>query len=332
MNAPIILCHYGNSGYLPYVLKALAHTNPEKEIILLGDDSNQWLNCIKGVEHLHFNAFEFGDELAVFNEVYQLVKGGTSGHMKKGRDWVNFVFKRWYYVYNFLNSRSVTNFWHFDSDNMILDSLSRHEHKFKHHDFTEQCNGSCMNGYVSSPEFVRQYLNKINHLFQDNAYLDGLRTTFQDRTDHAFTEMAAYKAYRDQDSDHPVNPTRLNSVIDGSSFDDCICQEHGMKMESFLAVKQIKLITCTDDGRFYCFPQDGSGSVRLNSINLSWVPTDLFAVVLRQLVQGSPPFSSELPANVESLPTLTQLFCSQHRAKALFIRGKRLLRDIRSRS
>ena len=146
MSAPVVLCHYGNSRYLPYVLKALAHTNPGKEVILLGDDSNKWLNRLERVEHLPFEAFEYGEELTAFNDVYQLVKGERSRHIKHGRDWVNFVFKRWYYVYNFLRSRSVVDFWHFDSDNMILDSLSRHEDKFKRYDFTEQCNGSCTPG------------------------------------------------------------------------------------------------------------------------------------------------------------------------------------------
>ena len=294
----------------------------------MGDDSNKWLNRLESVEHLPFEAFEYGEELTAFNDVYQLVKGERSRHIKHGRDWVNFVFKRWYYVYNFLRSRSVVDFWHFDSDNMILDSLSRHEDKFKRYDFTEQCNGSCMNGYVSSTEFVRQYLNSINQQFQDEAYLNNLRATCCDETDNfeAFTEMAAYKAYRDQERDIPIHPVRLNSVIDGSSFDDCICQEHGMKMELFPSAQQIKLIACTDDGRFYCFPQDNSPAVRLNSINLSWVPTELFAVVLRQLYLGTPS-SKDVPADVESLPSLTELFCRQYRMKTFVMRGKRWLRS-----
>ena len=43
MPTPLILCHYGNSYYLPYVFHCATITNPDREIILLDDDANEWL-------------------------------------------------------------------------------------------------------------------------------------------------------------------------------------------------------------------------------------------------------------------------------------------------
>ena len=322
MSAPIVLCHYGNSPYLPYVFKAMVYSNPDKQVFLLGDSTNEWIGKINGVQHIPFETLEYGEELTTFNKVYRLVKGDSSKNIR----WINFVFKRWYYVYNFLCSRDVGDFWHFDSDNMILDSLSRHEHKFNHYDFTEQCNGCCMNGYVSSKDFVRDYLRKMNQLFTDEAYLDSFKPEMRSYPDHAFTEMSAYCTFRDDEDSAPINPVRLNKVVEASTFDDCICQKHGMKMELFPNGKETKLIACSDEGSFFCFPDDNSAAVRLNSINLSWVPTELFSVVLAQLIKGPPPESAEPPKDVGSLPTLTELFCQQYRFKTFFYNAKRWIR------
>jgi hypothetical protein len=43
MPAPLIFIHYGNSSYLPYVMKVVKRFNPQKEIIFLGDKQNAWL-------------------------------------------------------------------------------------------------------------------------------------------------------------------------------------------------------------------------------------------------------------------------------------------------
>ena len=54
MSAPIIFCHYSNSKYLPYVLEAARITNPDKNIVFLGDSYNQWLKNAKNIQHYYF--------------------------------------------------------------------------------------------------------------------------------------------------------------------------------------------------------------------------------------------------------------------------------------
>ena len=277
MNAPIIFCHYGNKKYLPSVFKAAKLTNPDKEIILLGDTSNQWLGETKNVTHLNFEDYDYGPEIDTFNKVYRLVQGKEHSHMKGGRDWVNFVFKRWFFIHNLIQSKGYKNFWHFDSDTMVLESLSQHEDKFQSYDCTEQCNGSCLNGFIPKVSTVARYIEKINELFQDEVFMQNQQDEFdKNNPKHAYTEMRAYEEFKESG----LNAIRLNTILGGSSFDDCICQNHEMEMEPLPNGKLIKKIYIDTDGAFYCKNISDNTPIKMNTLNLSWVSNDLFLIVL----------------------------------------------------
>ena len=272
---PIIFCHYGNSPYLFYTLKQVKLSNPENRIILLGDEDNKKVAHKAKIEHCCFKDYDDSDEIKVFNQVYQHI----AGFKHKKEFWTNFVFKRWFYIHNFIKKNEINGFWHFDSDNMILSDLNKQEHKFKDFDCTEQCNGICMNGYISSYQVVNGYVNKINELFKDEAYLKKQKQDFIAHPDYAFTEMRAYKAYREQEN---INSVRLNKIIDNESFDDCICMDHGYERhESLLNNQYLKKIYFDAQGNFYCYHIESSQYVKMNSLNLSWVPTSLFKLVYK---------------------------------------------------
>ena len=210
MSAPIIFCHYSNSKYLPYVFEISRLTNPDKEIYLLGDSQNESIakNC--GITHKFFLDYSEGTEIETFERVYQLVKGKKHYNLRAGKDWVNFVFKRWFYLYNFLVSNQINDFWFFDTDTMIVESLTEHENKFQSYDWTEQCNGCCMKGYFSNPASVLRYINKINELFQDEGFLESQQREFDEKNNaFAFTEMRAYRELKKDG----INSIRLNSEI-----------------------------------------------------------------------------------------------------------------------
>ncbi len=270
---PIIFCHYGNSPYLYYTLKQVKLTNPQNRIILLGDEKNAIVAKKAKVEHHRFQDYDASDEITVFDKVYKHI----AGVKHKKEFWTKFVFKRWFYIHNFINKNSIDAFWHFDSDNMILSDLNKQEEKFKDFHCTEQCNGICMNGYISSSKVVHGYVNKINELFTDEAYLNEQKKDFIKHPDYAFTEMRAYKAYRDQEG---IKSIRLNKIIDNESFDDCICLDHGYETyESILNNQYLKKIYFDTNGNFYCYHLETSKYVKMNSLNLSWVPINLFKLV-----------------------------------------------------
>lgn len=283
MDVPIIFCHYGNSEYLRYTFRCAKLSNPHKEIVLLGDRANKRTAEQCGVRHLFFEDFNNGDEIKLFDSVYRLVQGRLHDHIRGGQDWVKFVFKRWFFVFNFIIRNNFRSFWHFDSDNMILEDLAAHEWKFRGYDCTDQCDGICMNGYISGPEVVKGYLNKINDLFQREGFLYDQQREFDEiHPEYAFTEMRAYALYKDEDN---VRSVRLNTIVDGTSFDDCICAAHGMEMEMARFGKAIKKVFLTSDGGFYCVQQGSHDRIKMNSLNLSFVPMHFFDIVMRHALR-----------------------------------------------
>jgi hypothetical protein len=319
MNAPIIFCHYGNSKYLPYVFEAAKITNPDKDIFLLGDEENQWIGKAYGINHCFFRDFRYGKEMELFDQVYKLVQGRNHYSIRGGRDWVNFVFKRWFYIYNFLVDQKIDDFWTFDSDNMILDSLQYHEPKFRAYDCTEQCNGICMNGFISNPSFVFRYIRRINELFQNQEYLDKQRRELEEHPEWAYTEMRAYIAFKTEERIHSI---RLSSIIDNSTFDDCICQEDNMKMERLPWGQKIKKVYLGPGGTFYCCDKTDNLLIRINTLNLSYVPIYLFERVLLHVRKRTGTREYTQP-DIRTMPTLSSSLPKRYLVKEaiLKIRG-----------
>lgn len=325
MSAPIIFCHYGNSEYLPYVLEVAKTHNPDKDIFLLGDQENRWIEKAISIDHYFFRDLQYGKEIELFDQIYKVIQGRKHNNIVGGRDWVNFVFKRWFYIYNFLVNKKIDAFWHFDSDNMILDSLSYHERKFTGYECTEQCNGMCMNGFISNPSIVLRYMRKINELYQNERYLKKQQKEFnEDNPTYAFTEMRAYKTFKEEER---IRTIRLNTIIDGSTFDDCICQEHNMQMEQLPSGQIIKKVYLNPDGRCYCHEKDTNRLLKMNTLNLSWVPIYLFKIIFLHV--RKPTNAREyIEPDIRKMPTLSSSIPKRFLVKEMikkvmrFARGK----------
>lgn len=292
-SAPLVFCHFGNSPYLPYVFACARLSNPDKRIVLLGDESNRRTAERHGLVHHPYMDFAGGSEIETFERVYRRVIGPKSGYMRGKIDWIKFVFQRWFYVYNYVRAEKIPSFWHFDSDNMLLDDLTAYEPWLMHYDCTEQCNGKCMNGFISNPNVVGNYLAKINDVFTRQDLLAKMEQEFvAHHPTYAFTEMRAYELFKHEDRPRSFH---LATPKDGVAFDDCICQSHGMEMERLFFRKHIKKVFLAVNGHFFCQGRIDHQFVRMASLNLSWVPLFVYDNVLRHRQQ-------RLPGN--SLPVL----------------------------
>ena len=89
-NSPIIFIHYGYSKYLSYVFECAKISNPDAEIILIGDDAN------KKVAQNQLEDFDFGEKLKLFDQVYKLIATPHFDVFKHGKDWNEFVFHKWF--------------------------------------------------------------------------------------------------------------------------------------------------------------------------------------------------------------------------------------------
>jgi hypothetical protein len=324
---PIIFCHYGNSDYLQYTLRCARISNPKKRIVLLGDYSNRKTAWKCGVEHYFFQEFDFGERIKTFHRVYKLVQGERHNHMKGGADWVKFVFIRWFFVSNFIETQKINAFWHFDSDNLLLEDLGTHEYKFMHYDCTEQCNGKCMNGYVADSSLVQRYIDKINELFQRENYLETQQREFNEiNPAFAFTEMRAYVVFKQEEK---IKSFRLNTIIDNTTFDDCICFENGMEYDLLSSGQKIKKVFLYPDGRFVCQRKEDGTLVQMNSLNLSWVPLYIFYNAFQHSKKRNAARTQSI-SKMSSVPTLASKGMPLHmKSQSLLLRvGRRIKRQL----
>lgn len=265
MTSPIIFIHYGNSPYLEYTLKLARFKNPNKEVILLGDDSNKKIALETGATHFYFENYFRGPEVKIFKKVYKFI----AGSQKRKSYWTNFVFKRWFCIYNFLKEKNIERFWTFDSDTLIFTDLFSLEGRFGNIDCTTQCNGICMNGLVNNLRLVENYINKINELFTREDYLKEQEKGMASHPDWAYTEMRAFATFQEESA---IKTMRSNIIINNSMFDENICQGDSMKTEwNKQAKRQIKKLFF-ENGNIYEKETFSEKLIKINAINMSWVP------------------------------------------------------------
>lgn len=283
MEAPIIFIHYNDSYYLKHTLRSAVLFNPDKEVILLGDENNRYHQKL-GLTFYHLNEFANGPEIELFDKIYRFI----AGEQHSRHEWTRFVFRRWFIIYNFLLAKGIQRFWTFDSDNLVLTRLSGHEEKFKEYDCTEQCSGICMNGFVNGLNVVKGYVDKMNELFQRPRFIQQQQASLKNFPRYAFTEMRAYVAYRDE---CPIKHIRLNTIINSETFLDSICttEEHRLyfnedEYEVYsekLWKLHLKKIYLRSDGHIFLWHLPSGQLVKMNTINMSWTPGWLIGKLLK---------------------------------------------------
>jgi hypothetical protein len=322
--APILFIHKGNSDYLRYTVEAARLSNPGKAIIFLGDASNAYLRDL-GVRHVHFMEYNQGPEIDAFHRVYQPVKGAQHGR----DEWLKFVFQRWYHIHHFIQAERIDRFWTFDSDTIILGDLAAQEEKFKGFDCTEQCEGICMNGYIGSRRVVKGYVQKMNELFTRPEYLRKQQADFADKPGLAFTEMRAYETYKAEDH---VKTFHLQNALHDETYDDCICMAHGMETyDAPLYDRLLKKMYWRADGEIFFRRRSDGKFLKVNTLNMSWVPTYLYPRILkiaaRKRAAGRATGPEPTAADLNVLPIHPPL---AHRSKAALNTVKVLLAKTRS--
>ena len=114
---------------------------------------------------------------------------------------------------------------------MILDNLANHEYKFVQLDATEQCSGSCLNGFINNTHIVDKYVSKINDLFSRTHWLETQRKEFEEvNPSYAFTEMRAFKVFKEEES---FNTVHIAKPINSEVFDDALCLVKNYHGESY---------------------------------------------------------------------------------------------------
>ena len=212
---------------------------------------------------------------AHFNEVYKLIAGDQALTHKLGVNWVRFVVERWLFIEEFVDFFGIEKFWHFDSDTMIIQSLGQYEESFGDIDFTVQCEGNCLNGFITAPA-MREVTSEFCRAFEDEELLELMRKRFSREIErsHALTEMELFCLYRKKTERKNVD---LRFSVPDRVFDDFLVREHGFEMMEIYPGKYIKKLY-NHENKIYGNYQ--GNLIEFVILNLSWVPDELFKWVL----------------------------------------------------
>ncbi|MBX9577075.1 MAG: hypothetical protein K2W97_01195 [Chthoniobacterales bacterium] len=271
-SAPLIFIHYGPASYLRSVLQAARRTNPKKRIILLGDASNR--RFARGVaEFFFFEDYAKGEAVQEFERVFQVIQGERHRYTKEGgvEKWLKFVFRRWFLIHEFLKNQNIDAFWTFDSDTLLLESLDKIQSRFAHVEGTTQCRGKCLNGWIGSRSLVERYVNCINEIFNDSAYLQAQKERLLHEVTLSFNEMDAFEEFCRREN---VKTCRASEIIAGEAFDDALAMvyEYEPAPQKILNRTEVKRLWVSATGQLYIRTALDQEMVRLLSCNMSWMP------------------------------------------------------------
>lgn len=284
--APVIFIHYGPASYLRQTLGCARKANPDKRIVLLGDKSNRRF-ATGAAEFFPFEEFSSGAKHARFRKVFQVIQGERHRFTKHGGMdvWLEFVFRRWFLIEDFLVREQIDSFWTFDSDTLLLAPLGPREARFYDVEATTQCRGECLNGWVGSADLVARYTSCILDLFGDKKFLDAQRERLKIHVGLAFNEMDAFSYFREREG---VRTRQAASVIAGEAFDDALAfvenyEPAPVEMPGRTAVKRL---WASPHGGIWA--RTGGNYVRLLTCNMSWMPEFLWKTILGSAKVGHP--------------------------------------------
>lgn len=108
----IIIAHKGNPFYLKYVLDQCKSSNPNANVILLGDKSNNKYPFIK-----HAMLSDYFQGASEFAEKYR--------HMNTTPfEFELFCYQRWFAIYEYMSEQNLKDVWCMDSDVLLFEDLS----------------------------------------------------------------------------------------------------------------------------------------------------------------------------------------------------------------
>ena len=278
---PIIFIHYGNTPYLRSTLKSSQISNPYKKKILIGDKSNKQVAQENGWTHFELDDLK-SEKREKFNSIFYWVQGRYHNPIRAGKDWLRFGFDRFFALESLIIKQKIKEFWHFDSDTMIVRDLSKFEGSIKYAgiDATTLCDGKCQAGYMNA-KALEEYTNVIIEDYEDKDFLNSLIIEFTKRPYLAFVEFRSFVRLIDKGNLHIKQLSSLFSE-EGIWFDDCICQRQGFKLFYYPKLSTGLKDLYFRNNEFLCKKKDNM-EFKFASINCSWVDNHVFNWVIINL-------------------------------------------------
>ena len=236
MKIPLIFIHQGYSDYLNYTLRQAHFSNPDAEIILIGDEFNDKFDFVK-----HYRIEDYQGNADSFAEVYL--------HMSfNSYDFELICFKRWFILEDFMIQRRLQGAFVFDTDVMIYSDLTA---------MTESLLASGSNGFAVTGEsalsphvifWQAQTLSTFNQFLLDSYSIPEVMEKYQQKWMHhvsnnlagGICDMTALYLFNSQTAQ--VQYQNLLKIENDAVFDHNINESNNLTGNEFVKARGQKKI------------------------------------------------------------------------------------------
>lgn len=277
----LVYSHYGTTSYLEPILKWNRSLWGDK-VIFIGDAHNKSVVEKCGWRFFDMDKAPVSSKRSQFLDHYQDISGKDHANYKNGRNWLRYVFERWFLIEEVMTAIGDTEFIHFDSDVLITSKagiFSIAEKLRYTGKVTSQCNDGCMNGYINQ-QVLMQFTSSIINQFKDHRLLHQYLEEFEVNVGYAFTEMRAFDNFQREKS---VSQHAL--TLDGWILDDCLAQSQDFVTEILLNGREVKKVFFRDGHT--SFQKITGELVPVAALNFSWLETSYIRYAQDLISQNS---------------------------------------------
>lgn len=115
MSIPIIFIHRGNPDYLKYSLMQAHRSNPNSDIVLIGDETNDKYDFVR-----HKDIRNYSKTARKFAEVYK--------HLSRNDyNYELFCIERWFILCEFMRKKQLNHVFYMDSDVMLFADITKEQ-------------------------------------------------------------------------------------------------------------------------------------------------------------------------------------------------------------
>lgn len=206
--------------YLLYALAQAKKSNPDTNVVLLGDFSNSYYKFIE-----FYNINKYFDEAREFKNVYK-------HHSNNDYSYELFCFQRWFILKEFMKVNHLKKCFCMDSDVMLYTDITKDQNKFVKFDFTLS--------YGISPHCI--YINSLKALeklckFSLNIYIDDLlfkiktrELTYQDWLAQKSPSLCDMTIFAELNKRQEITIGEISKIIDDTKYDHNINMAEGFEM------------------------------------------------------------------------------------------------------
>lgn len=212
MSLPILIIHVNNSEYLSYSLAQAKKSNPESNIVLLGDSSNDCYKCID-----HENIFNYYRNAQNFSDIYR-------HNSVNSYNYELFCFQRWFFLKDFMAANGINQCLHIDSDVMLYANVTEEQKKFANYDLSlpHGISPHCL--FINNLNVLERFCDFLVEIYTDSSVYERIKNnslvSISDMT--AFGEFSNRTEFKIGD---------ISNIIDNSKYDLNINCSEGFEMK-----------------------------------------------------------------------------------------------------